>query len=482
MQPDSFVLTALSQDAFYRQHPIDFFMYDAEGNSNLYILNDNVPGKTHNLILVNESTKDDLTLVGNKNLPDASNYHFELRFRPGTLDPAFHNWITVGAGEWLIQSKLWGENNAEKVTPGTVSIYLLYQLDTQLTLPAHSSRLIPLHGLKSGSGGGSRGTRVELRYKSVRFQSGGKQAVQIVAGSILPENLITAGASPVTQHYRQERLEITNQRGVRNIPLKAGFATGNKVLNNNTEPNALHLQISNLLRNNFIPFQGKYSEAPSRLVLSFDTSEAPEYWALFDEDNAFGVEDIKVSGTDTFWHIEKEVQGQTVQWILSPSEPLELDAGESFQIQLNKILSGMPSGMANLYLSYENIPGYWDDLLVVPIEKTPFYLEDKQDEKQNTIKTVVGLGTHQVDPDGAALQITGGLSVDGLLISAAALSSIPRGGIIMWSGAETNVPEGWNLCDGNNGKKVDGLSIPDLRSRFIVGAGEGASLAYIIKV
>ena len=41
---------------------------------------------------------------------------------------------------------------------------------------------------------------------------------------------------------------------------------------------------------------------------------------------------------------------------------------------------------------------------------------------------------------------------------------IPPGGIIMWSGSVNAIPEGWALCDGSNGT-------PDLRDRFIVGAG-----------
>lgn len=39
-----------------------------------------------------------------------------------------------------------------------------------------------------------------------------------------------------------------------------------------------------------------------------------------------------------------------------------------------------------------------------------------------------------------------------------------RGVIAMWSGAVAEVPAGWALCDGQNGT-------PDLRDRFIVGAG-----------
>lgn len=42
--------------------------------------------------------------------------------------------------------------------------------------------------------------------------------------------------------------------------------------------------------------------------------------------------------------------------------------------------------------------------------------------------------------------------------------TIPSGIITIWSGAIVNIPAGWHLCDGTAGT-------PDLRDRFIVGAG-----------
>lgn len=48
-------------------------------------------------------------------------------------------------------------------------------------------------------------------------------------------------------------------------------------------------------------------------------------------------------------------------------------------------------------------------------------------------------------------------------------ASIPSGVITMWSGTSTNIPEGWLLCNGSNGT-------PDLRDRFIVGAGNEYSV------
>lgn len=41
---------------------------------------------------------------------------------------------------------------------------------------------------------------------------------------------------------------------------------------------------------------------------------------------------------------------------------------------------------------------------------------------------------------------------------------MPSGVIVMWSGAANAIPSGWVLCNGSNGT-------PDLRNRFIVGAG-----------
>ena len=44
--------------------------------------------------------------------------------------------------------------------------------------------------------------------------------------------------------------------------------------------------------------------------------------------------------------------------------------------------------------------------------------------------------------------------------------TIPVGGIIMWSGSASDVPDGWALCDGRTANE---RTTPDLRGRFIVG-------------
>jgi microcystin-dependent protein len=56
-------------------------------------------------------------------------------------------------------------------------------------------------------------------------------------------------------------------------------------------------------------------------------------------------------------------------------------------------------------------------------------------------------------------------TLDGIAPSGAGFGFIPSGGIILWSGSVASVPSGWFLCNGSNGT-------PDLRNRFVVGAGD----------
>lgn len=56
---------------------------------------------------------------------------------------------------------------------------------------------------------------------------------------------------------------------------------------------------------------------------------------------------------------------------------------------------------------------------------------------------------------------------------------MPIGGIIMWSGVLGSLPTNFKLCDGQTYTRTDGggtITTPDLRNRFIVGAGSTYSI------
>lgn len=73
-------------------------------------------------------------------------------------------------------------------------------------------------------------------------------------------------------------------------------------------------------------------------------------------------------------------------------------------------------------------------------------------------------GMLQVTP----LTVTNGSLRVGGSITGSAKGVIPVGGIIVWSGSAETIPGGWALCDGSTHY---GIQTPDLKGRFIVGAG-----------
>lgn len=90
-----------------------------------------------------------------------------------------------------------------------------------------------------------------------------------------------------------------------------------------------------------------------------------------------------------------------------------------------------------------------------------------------TIEVWATNGAVVIDPDGSE-QINGGntfmlpqgsntkIISDGTKFFAT--QTVPRGIIVEWGGTLVDVPAGWHVCDGTNGT-------PDLRDKFIVGAG-----------
>ena len=79
-------------------------------------------------------------------------------------------------------------------------------------------------------------------------------------------------------------------------------------------------------------------------------------------------------------------------------------------------------------------------------------------------------GATTINGDGTvvASKLTGALpAIDGSNLTG--IVSFVSGMIILWSGAENAIPSGWVLCNGSN-------STPDLRDRFVVGAGSAYSV------
>ena len=92
-----------------------------------------------------------------------------------------------------------------------------------------------------------------------------------------------------------------------------------------------------------------------------------------------------------------------------------------------------------------------------------------------TARTNLGLGTAATQNVGTSannvVQLDGTAklpAVDGSQLTG--IEGVPSGIIAIWSGSTASIPTGWVICDGTN-------STPDLRDRFIVGAGSTYAVA-----
>lgn len=329
---------------FRQSYPLDFSLHDDNDQHVLYIDNDPM-GHTVELAISNSSAQIiRLTAPTLGSSAAADNHHFELRFRPGTLAAAAQ--ITLAETEWSLGQM--------QQNDGTISLYLLSLIER--TLPPGAVLSLNLQHVSADGRDGTRGTRVELRYQ------------QLVYGD---EDL-----TPVNGR-RLQQLSVINQRGRRNIPLHVSFQGGNTIFNDGVSPNTLNLRLTNAQREGDISLQPVGSAAPTRLILSFDTQPEGEEieWAL---GTTSQVAAIQVAALNDPWEIRQETEGEAPLWILTPQTAISLSPGQHIQLTLTNIISSLPTGHTNLYLHYENVPGYWDGQFVVGIEKAPLVYRDNR--------------------------------------------------------------------------------------------------------
>lgn len=91
---------------------------------------------------------------------------------------------------------------------------------------------------------------------------------------------------------------------------------------------------------------------------------------------------------------------------------------------------------------------------------------DQESQGDNHIRLIKGVLKTTFPNFGAPLTATAAQ----LAILADSTKQLFPGIIAWWSGTLSNIPAGWKLCNGV-GTTSNGIAIPDLRARFVVGAG-----------
>jgi hypothetical protein len=252
-------------------------------------------------------------------------------------------------------------------------IVSLYFLTTNATLSANEVVTLTFQNVSASAAGGARTTRVEFLCPEFTYQG-----------------------ETLTNYYREKTLSVIDHRGKKNIPLHVSFVGSNRILNDGKEQ-TLTLQIHNVLKNKTIDFNRKKGDESSRFILYFDVDTD---WGLGTKSQVESiiveVEDWQPGGKpEKDWSIYKETQAQPTvpigglsapYWVLTHlnQDQPRLVAGHTIQLTLKIPAFSNSFGQTNLYLRYENIPGYWDGTFVCTIDKSAI-LFDKNGN--------VGIGT-----------------------------------------------------------------------------------------
>ncbi|HEX8218939.1 MAG TPA: LamG domain-containing protein, partial [Chloroflexia bacterium] len=374
---------------FRQTYPFDMELVNDEGHAVLYITDDPA-GQTMCLGLANVSGRA-INLNPTPNpTASADNYHFRVSFRAGILTPRSiailnealetlnktHPETTdqpTGVSDGLLQALAslgeagWNAT-LEARADGTTHVYFLNLVKTSITLPPNFSTQVTLPGLAAHASGGARGTRVELAY----------------------DNLSYVGESTPVQGQRIVNLSILSREGYRYLPLNVWVSAMGTIANDGTTSNGLLLSITNPQEQDSIALNPSNSPKPSRFILSFDVQDQGETkpWALGTSDQ---VSQIDVTASDaTNWTVTPQLEGESPEWIITTPTVMELRPDQAIELTLENIVTSLPTGETNLYLQYENIPGYWDGQLVAKLQKSPLKFSDERSMTVNADTTLNG--------------------------------------------------------------------------------------------
>lgn len=405
--------------AFRASYPIDFQLYDQDHHYALYI-DENSSAHVLTIEFHNVSVQEIAFQNGQGDVASAENYHFELQFKPGTLSPNTINLLQdVQKKGQLLDSEEWDlfmPSGLDVVDH--LSLYLLYRGENTSFQP-DERRQLSLNRITAAAGDGTRGTRVTMKVNQ----------------------LVYAGQTTPISHTRSHHLSIVNHQGRPNIPLHLSFVGSNRVLNDGgAHPNLkLTLRLRNISPTETVPFT---AVTPPRFSITVDTGSLSDEWALCTPEQAHTIL-LRASYNNNWLEIPEVTGNQTAapEWHIT-SEFLglgELGPHEWIDIELSNFVTNHPTGMANLYVRFENIPGYWDEQAAVSIEKAPLLF----------INGRVGIGTSSPSQK---LEVAGNIVGDNLSV---ARTNDRRGALFLATSGD------FNHALYNNYSNVDGEGAQD---------------------
>ncbi|GCE61273.1 hypothetical protein [Microcystis aeruginosa] len=357
---------AIDFGEFFSQEPLKFQFYYGENNqaeiiNTIYLEDGNNP-LTLYLEVFNDSEQDVIfknsnslagklatVQAGGAQAASEKKCHFQLRWEKDLgLKPSEIE-IDGKSGQWQV-------NYDEESR--FFSIYFLHK--SGLTLKPNEKIQIGFSKLTANNRT-VKSSNVELLYGGIGLISTG------TANELIEEQVSSKNAVSVINHLRKTE-----------IPLQFRVLGSNAILNDGTTQNTLKLKVLNSpLSNNTRPIL--LLNQSSKFIVSFEQGDHPDALvATTDQLN-----DVQITVTDTNSWTSDHTANST-QWSFTPKPNLkQLTAGQGIELTISQLVTSSASGLACIYIDYQNIGSYPDGRLVIPIEKTPLLYSGGQ----------VGIGT-----------------------------------------------------------------------------------------
>ncbi|GBD51874.1 hypothetical protein [Microcystis aeruginosa] len=371
---------AIDFGEFFSQEPLKFQFYYGENNqaeiiNTIYLEDGNKP-LTLYLEVFNDSEQDVIfknsnslagklatVQAGGAQAASEKKCHFQLRWEKDLgLKPSEIE-IDGKSGQWQV-------NYDEESR--FFSIYFLHK--SGLTLKPNEKIQIGFSKLTANNRT-VKSSNVELLYGGIGLISTG------TANELIEEQVSSKNAVSVINHLRKTE-----------IPLQFRVLGSNAILNDGTTQNTLKLKVLNSpLSNNTRPIL--LLDQSSKFIVSFEQGDHPD--ALVATDSQLQAVDIDTTDTNSW---TKHHTANSTQWSFTPKASLkQLTAGQGIELTISQLVTSSVSGLACIYIDYQNIGSYPDGRLVIPIEKTPLLYSGGQ----------VGIGTKTFDRETTKLKVNG---------------------------------------------------------------------------
>ncbi|REJ60557.1 MAG: tail fiber domain-containing protein [Microcystis aeruginosa DA14] len=345
---------AIDFGEFFSQEPLKFQFYYGENNqaeivNTIYLEDGNKP-LTLYLEVFNDSEQDVIfknsnslagklatVQAGGAQAASEKKCHFQLRWEKDLgLKPSEIE-IDDKSGQWQV-------NYDEEFR--FFSMYFLHQ--SGLTLKPNEKIQIGFSKLTANNRT-VKSSNVELLYGGIGLISTG------TANELIEKQVSSKNAVSVINHLRKTE-----------IPLQFRVLGSNAILNDGTTQNTLKLKVLNSpLSNNTRPIL--LLNQSSKFIVSFEQGDHPD--ALVTQTSQLSGVQIAVEDTNSW---ASDHTAHSTQWSFTPKASLkQLTAGQGIELTISNLVTNSASGLACIYIDYQNIGSYPDGRLVIPIEKTP---------------------------------------------------------------------------------------------------------------